>query len=65
MMKQSKTCLKTTKRETAHKTLSTQMTGQKLREHISENMRQSFCAEGVCYSKTEWNRVNQKLYRKK
>jgi len=41
------------------------MSQKALREHLSENGRQSFCAEGICYSKSDWDRVEQKFLKKK
>jgi hypothetical protein len=34
-----------------------------LREHLSENSRQSMAAEGKWYSKEDWDRVRKKVWK--
>ncbi len=61
----SRTGSKAVKERCSYMPSAMQKSREEVRAHISENLRQSFCAEGVCYSKAEWNRISQKLHRKK
>jgi len=56
---------KTIKARPAKRSASTISRTASLREHLSENARQSFCAEGIRYTKTDWDRVEQRLIQKK